>query len=397
MASTRKSPTAKGTPRWQAIWREPAPEGGTKQRTRNFGTRREADAFAQRMEQEVERRGVGDPQKHTLERYLHRWIATLAARNEYSPSTLQSYRWLSAIIIRNIGQMPLEKVAPADLDQLYTTLLRRGGIGRKLNADGSKPSRPLEPRTVLHVHRVLHNALEQARRWKMIAENPAKDARAPTPRKQRVRSFTPSEVQRLLDVAAADRETHTIAATLLITGLRRSELLGICLDAIDLDAGSLTIRRVVLEVGHDPVLRELPKTESSERTISIPPVLIELLRAQRTHVQEAALKWGRDYRREPMFLFAQVNGEPLPPMSLTLRLRQVMRRAGVAGRQATHSWRHTAASELVGSGVDVKTVQTRLGHSTPAITLALYVHPSQERDQAAGEHLAGLLKPKTGA
>jgi integrase len=349
------------------------------------------------MEQEVERRGIGDREKHSLERYLNRWIATLAERGEHSPTTLQSYRWLSAIIIRNIGHLALEKVSPADLDQLYSTLLRRVGIGRKLNADGSKPSRPLEPRTVLHVHRVLHNAFEQARRWRMIPENPAKDARAPTPRKQRVKSFTPDEVQRLLDAAAADRETYTIVATLLCTGVRRSEMLGLCLDAIDLDAGSLTVKRVVLEVGHEPILRELPKTESSERTLSIPPALAELLRAQRTHVLGAALKWGREYRREPMFLFAQVNGEPLPPMSLTLRLRQVMRRAGIEGRPPTHGWRHTAATVLVGSGTDIKTVSARLGHSTSAITLSLYVHPTQERDQAAGEHLAGLLKPKTGA
>jgi integrase len=344
------------------------------------------------VEQEVERRGIGDRERHSLERYLNRWIATLADRNEHSPTTLQNYRWLSAIVVRNIGQIPLEKITPADLDRLYTTLLRRGGIGRKLNADGSKPSRPLEPRTVLHVHRLLNNALEQARRWKMIPENPVKDARAPTPRKQRVKSFTADEVKRLLDAAAPDRETYTIVATLLLTGFRRSEVLGLAADAADLDAGTLTVKRVVLEVAHEPVLRELPKTESSERTISIPPPLIELLRVQRTHVQEAALKWGRDYRREPMFLFAQVNGEPLPPMQLTLRLRQVMRRAGIVGRPPTHGWRHTAATVLVGSGTDIKTVQTRLGHSTPAITLALYVHPTQERDQAAGEHLASLLK-----
>jgi integrase len=344
------------------------------------------------VEVAVERRGVGDPEKHNLELYLKRWITTLADRGEHSPSTIAAYRWQAQIAIRHIGHIALEKLSPADLDQLYATLLRRGGIARSLDAEGSKGTRALEPRTVLNVHRVLSNALEQARRWKMIVENPAKDARAPTPRRQRVKSFTSDEVQRLLESASNDRETHTIMATLLTTGMRRSELLGLALDTLDLDAGTLAVQRVVLEVDHQPVVREITKSESSERTISIPPMLVELLQAQRAHVLEMALRWGKGYRREPMFLFARPDGEPLSPMSLTLLLRQVMRRAGISGRPPTHGWRHTAATVLVASGTDVKTVQTRLGHSTPAITLALYVHPTKERDKAAGEQLGKLIK-----
>jgi integrase len=328
------------------------------------------------MEVEVERRGIGDPQKHSLERYLKRWLATLTERGELSPTTLAAYRWQADIACRHIGHILLEKLSPADIDQLYSILLRRGGITRRPNADGTKGTRPLTARTVLNVHRVISNALEQGRRWKMIAENPAKDARAPTPRRQQVKSFTTDEVGRLLDAAADDRETHTIIATLLTTGMRRSELLGLAFDALDLDAGTVGIRRVVLEVGHEPVVRDMTKTDSSERTVSIPPMLVELLRLQKAHVLETAMKWGRGYRREPMFLFARPDGEPLPPMSLTLRLRQVMRRAGISGRPPAHGWRHTAATVLVGSGTDIKTVQTRLGHSTPAITLALYVHPT---------------------
>ncbi len=170
--------------RWQSIWREPAPGGGTRQVTRNHDTQREAREHAQRMEHEVERRGVADPQKHSLERYLKRWLATLTERGELSPTTLAAYRWQADIACRHIGHISLEKLSPADIDQLYSILLRRGGIARRPNADGTKGTRPLTARTVLNIHRVISNALEQARRWKMIAENPAKDARAPTPRRQ---------------------------------------------------------------------------------------------------------------------------------------------------------------------------------------------------------------------
>ena len=82
MASVRKSPTAKGTLRWQAVWAERADGGRTQRRTKNFDTQKEAREHAQRMEVEVERRGIGDPQKHSVERYLKRWLATLTERGE---------------------------------------------------------------------------------------------------------------------------------------------------------------------------------------------------------------------------------------------------------------------------------------------------------------------------
>ena len=68
---------------------------------------------------------------------------------------------------------------------------------------------------------------------------------------------------------------------MLITGLRRSELLGLAWDAVDLEQGTNTIKRVVLDVYRAPLLRETGKSENSLRTTAIPPLLIELLRAQK--------------------------------------------------------------------------------------------------------------------
>ena len=392
MASVRKSITHKGTTRWQSVWQEPAPGGKTQRRTRNFASQKEARTHAQLMEREVERRGVGDPHKHTTERFLKGWQISIAERGEHSPTTLAAYREHLARTYPHIGHIPLERLSPADLDALYGHLLQRGGVARKTNADGSRDSQPLSPRSVLLVHRVLHTALEQARKWKLISENPARDAKAPTSRRISPRAFTADEVARLL-AAAGERETYIILSTLLVTGIRRSELLGLAMDAIDLDAGTLTIRRTVLDVAHVAVLRESTKSDASARTLAIPPQLIALLREQKARVLEAALAWGKGYRREPMFLFARPDGEPLHPMNTTVRLRRVLRRAGITGRPPTHSWRHTAATLMIDAGANVKTVQTRLGHATPAFTLATYVHPVDERDRAAAEQLATHIKP----
>jgi integrase len=210
-------------------------------------------------------------------------------------------------------------------------------------------------------------------------------------------AFTSTEVQRLLAAAAGDRFMNTVVSLLLVSGIRRSELCGLAWDCVDLDAATITIRRAVLKIQNKPpVLREQPKTEAGWRTIGIPAGVVELLRAQKTHTLETALAWGKGYRRDPMFCFPTWAGAPMPPGIITLRLRQLMRRAGVTGRQPVHGWRHTSATLLIHSGENVKTVQTRLGHSTPAITMQLYVHPTVEADRSAADFL-GTLLPKTPA
>jgi len=244
------------------------------------------------------------------------------------------------------------------------------------------------------VHRLLHTALGQARKWKLIAYNPASDATAPTVPFQQARGFTAAEIERLLELARPDPELTTVLALLLITGLRRSELLGLALDAIDLDTGTMSVRRAVTEVRGKAVLREVPKSKSAMRTLGIPPELVALLRAQKARVLEQALQWGAEYSREPMFLFPGLAGVPMRPMAVTERLRQLTRRAKITDVQPVHGWRHATGSLLVAAGTDVKTAQARLGHSTPVITLRLYTDVVDANDRAAGERLGQHLTPK---
>lgn len=202
------------------------------------------------------------------------------------------------------------------------------------------------------------------------------------------------DIARLLTAAGAgDPQDVCILALLLTTGLRRSELLGLTWDAVDLETGTLSIRRTVTEVYHRTVVREIPKSKQSRRTLSIPPAVVALLREQRARINAQVLAWGKDYIRDPFFCFPGPAGEPWRPLRLTARLRRLCRRAGVAKVQPVHGWRHAAATLMIADGADVKTTQTRLGHSSPAITLALYTDRIDERDRAAGERLAGYLTP----
>jgi integrase len=195
-------------------------------------------------------------------------LETLRDRGEHSPVTIETYATHIALVSLLIGKTLLDKLSAVDIDCAYAHLLRRGGHGGK----------PLAARTVGNVHHFLHAALEQARKWKLISENPARDARAPSSERSRARALTAEEVQRLLGGAAAEPETYAMVAVMLIGGLRRSELLSLAFDAIDFEAGTLEVRRTVVEVGHRPVVRARAKTNSGRRKLRIPAELVTLLR-----------------------------------------------------------------------------------------------------------------------
>jgi integrase len=391
MASISRITTHKGTVRWQARWREPGLSGKPpRSKRRNFTSQKEAKAYAARMAEERELRGVGDPHRHSTGEYLRRWLAYLHERGDHAPTTLAGYERHAGIAAHHIGHIPLAKLGAHDLDRLYATLRRHGGRPR---ADGrSAPA--LSPQSVLHVHRLLHTALGQARKWKLIAYNPATDATAPTVPFQQARGFTAAEIERLLELVRSDPELTAMVALLLITGMRRSEVLGLALDAVDFEAGTVSVRRTVTEVRGKAVLREVPKSKSAQRTLSIPPEVVALLRVQKARVLEQALLWGAEYSREPMFLFPGLAGIPMRPMAVTERLRQLCRRAKITDVQPVHGWRHATGTLLVAGGTDVKTAQVRLGHSSPVITLRLYTDVVSENDRTAAERLARHLTPK---
>ena len=376
------------------VWREGAAPN-RRQRTKNFDRHVEARTFAAKMTREVEERRIGDPNRATVAEFLQNWLEFLDMQDELSITTRNGYARYVKLAVREIGSIPLERLNAQDLDRAYARLKARGGAPRSTAAKTAGTTRPLAARSILHLHRVLHTAFEQARKWKHISENPARDASPPSPGKSQVKAFTDDQVERLLAEAERfDPELYLVIVCLLTCGMRRSELLGLAFDAIDLDLGRLTIKRTVVETKYlEPVLRDGGKTESSMRTIAIPAVLTEMLRKRKIAVLEAAIAW-RDYQREPLLVFPGLRGAPSSPQRLTERLRHLMKRAGIKGASPTHAWRHTAATPLIHAGANIKTVQSRLGHATPAITLSLYTHPTDAADQAAADHFETVLKKR---
>jgi integrase len=75
----------------------------------------------------------------------------------------------------------------------------------------------------------------------------------------------------------------------------------------------------------------------------------------------------------------------------------VWRKSWLCQRRHNHDLRHFTATQLIGAGVDVRTVAGRLGHSDPSLTLRVYSHVIEERDRAAAAIMGRVLGPSASA
>ena len=280
MSSIRKVKTKTGTA-WQARWRERG-----RARAKNFASKRAASAHAARMAELVERRGVGDVERLSTAGWLGRFVDELAAGGEHSPVTVSCYRRMTGLVSRVLGEIALSRLTTAAIDDGYTALL--------------VSTKPLKRSTVRFAHRVLVIALNRAVRRGLIPHNPALNASLPGSRNRKpeagrkLRAFSSAEVTALLAAAAADQapDMLVIVSTLLATGLRRAELLGLTLDDVDIENNLLHVRNTVVEVDGQPVVRNRGKSAAALRTLALPPTVVTQLRAQRARVQEAMLAAG---------------------------------------------------------------------------------------------------------
>lgn len=396
MASVRRQVSSTGTTYFQAVWSLTGRDGTTKRQTKSFTRQAEAKAYAAKMEAECEKRGIGDAEKQTFAAFSERLLAYWQARGELAETSLIGYRRNLGLLCREIGHIQIGKLSALHIDEALAVLKVNGGAGRKQAKEGvPRGTRPLADRTLLHLYRIGSNAMEQARRWKLVASNPFKDVKAPSPGKSKIRIMTEAEAVSVYQAAARadDSGKHPgmtlLVALLMVCGMRRSEILGLAFDAIDLNAETISIFRTVVagEKG-EPILRDdRAKSETSIRTISIPSEFVPMVRKHRTVINEMMLAWGKGYQREPLLLFPTFGGAPLPPGVLTIRLRQLHRQSGVKGVAPTHGFRHGMASAMVAGGIDIRTVSERLGHSTTSFTLQTYVHAVKGRDKAAADQL----------
>jgi len=163
------------------------------------------------------------------------------------------------------------------------------------------------------------------------------------------------------------------------TGCRRGEILALrwsdIVDGRAIIARSLTQTRDVLE---------FKGTKSEKpRDVAIPAGTLGLIEAHRKRQDEFRRQFGSDYRADLDLVFANPDGTPLKPDSVSATVSLLFRRLKLPRGASLHSLRHTHTSHLLADGVPLPVVSERLGHSSVRTTQEIYAHMIHGQDDDA--------------
>jgi integrase len=166
------------------------------------------------------------------------------------------------------------------------------------------------------------------------------------------------------------------------TGARQGEILALRWENIDFKAGTVTIQNSVsiAEKGHTV---SGPKTRSSIRRISLPPAVMNELRQWKDiiHVDPVnKLIDERAYNKPKDFIVHTYDGKFVNPRNFVKAWKKLLEESGLRTIRF-HDLRHTHATFLIQSGINIKAISARLGHSTAKMTLDVYSHLTQPMEE----------------
>ncbi len=335
------------------------------------GSKKNAEKKLSELLRQLDTGSYIQPGKTTMADYLDRWLAEYVKPN-LSP---RSYERYADIVKRcftpKLGNVLLTQLKADRLQRLYTDWLDSG----------------LSARTVRYHHAVIHKALELALKAGQVSRNVADAVNVPRIKQGEMRTWDEQELSAFLEAARAT-PYYELFYLALYTGMRRSELLALRWQDIDLVFGQVSISRSIHLLKDGSYVFTQPKSAKSRRTIALPPSAVLLLKRYYDTLRMDCAMVGKPLN-DDILVFSTL-GEPLRPNTITRAWYSLAVKSGIK-RIRFHDARHTHASLMLKQGIHPKIVQERLGHSSIAMTLDTYSHVAPGLQEAAAVSFDNLL------
>jgi integrase len=370
--------------RWRAHGPVRQPDGTVKQVCmRGYATKKAALDALQDAQSAGRKGEYIEPSKVKLGAYGREVIEGM----RIGPQTRASYlkNWRLHVEPYPVASLRLAQLTGSRLTSHYRALEKSG---RKDHREGEG----LSARTVRYLHTIVHGILGQAVKDGLLSRNPADAATPPTAREAKapeMTCWTAGQLGTFLAWAGENSQSRALWYVMAHTGMRRGEALALRWRNVDLDVGTVSVRRsagMVRNAGESAEVTEGDTKSGKPRVVDLDAATVAVLRAWRKDRGSMALQLARD----DALVFGDVEGRYRNPEHTSRQfVRDVTRCREALGADMlpvvrTHDLRHTHATILLLAGVPVHVVSQRLGHASPVITLSVYAHvmPGNQRDAA---------------
>ena len=320
-----------------------------------------------------------------LRDFIPQYLETVSVT--MSPTTLHLYEQvISNHILPKLGGKKLTDIKPLHVQKFIKYL------SELENKSPTNNTGKLSATTIRRYLCVLQSILRLAVKLDIIAVNPAKAEKLTLPKKvtPKIEIFTKAEAAEMLNCLQTEPlQFQTFIQLAIITGARRGELVALKFSDFDYDKCEVTISRAVIKVdGSDYQIK--PPKDYEVRTVTVNEHCIELVKQLQAEQERERERLGSKWAGEE-WLFTKWNGEIMNVQTPTRQFSKFLERHNLKHRKL-HSLRHTSATLLLYGGINIRQVQSRLGHSELETTQK-YLHHLSEADVEAANVLTNMLEP----
>jgi integrase len=336
------------------------PSGARQTAPQTFRTKTDADRWLSTVEADLSR-GTWldeDLSRESFGVYANAWLRD---HPKIGPRYRETCERNLRLHLAPLLGVPLRAITPGVVREWYAAALRGNG-GRT---------------SIAQSYRFLRAVMNTALRDGAITKNPCQIPGAGSDRAKERPVATPAQVAALIEAITPRYRAAVLLAAWC--GLRRGEVLGLHPADVDLNAGTVTVRRNRVELLERPQAFDAePKTDAGKRTITIPPHVLPILAA---HMED----WAGSDR-----VFIGRNGRPMRGDAVRQAFDRARRKAGMPGFRF-HDLRHTGQTLAAATGATVKDLMRRLGHASPAASYR-YLHTVDGRDARIAAALSDLAE-----
>lgn len=336
-----------------------------------------------------------------LAKYLGYWLTEIIKPNR-APLTYATYEtFVRRYIEPGLGCKRLHRLRQRDVQTWINQVARtcqcceqgkdaaRSEGKRRCCAVGECCEDYLSARSLSDLRACLRSVLSCAIEDELLSKNVAKHVKLPHVRKGKRNRWSTDEARRFLESARNDGDPLYAAYVLvLVLGMRKGEVLGVPVEAVDLNNYELDIRFQLQRVGRQLLHRET-KTDASDDPLPLPPIAATALKLRLEERAEDETEAGPVWQ-ELGLLFTTRYGTPIEPRNFNRSWDARCERAGMR-KITVHDARRTCGSLLADLDVHPRVAMRVLRHAQVSVTMEVYTEVSSEQTREALKRLGDSL------
>ena len=373
MGSVRK----KGN-RWYFTIELP-PENGKRKHIERAGGRTKKEALQKMalLEAEIINKGYKEKSKITVSELLDIWFKEYVELNCKENTKLVRKRMINNHIKPELGSYNIADIKTRDIQRF---------LNNKAVANYSK--------STINMLRAILNSLFKYAMFplELLEVNPVRNTSIPNSTDVKEKHIlTKEELSIILDNANRPF-LKLIIEFAFNTGMRSSEIAGLCWKDVDIEKKIIHVRNnLIVTNGKKSYYLGSTKTKSSTRDIYIGDAVISVLKKQRKSQLENKLKYGRLYKKnKDNLVFTRENGSFIYNHIIADWIYTLSKKVNIPF--SMHTLRHTHATLLLEAGVNAKDIQQRLGHKNINTTMDVYVKSTEVNQRRAVEIFENYTK-----